>query len=153
VAQPATLYWHAASGGLTFRRRAGSSSRFRRQADPGDAARARWGDVEQVVSRAAGQADQATRAAGKQLTVTAAVVREKAGDSGRFATVGRQVASGLEQGGSYLEQQGAGGAAGAVGRRWWALLALLGIGLAAIALSRRRGGSASADAEPEAASA
>ena len=122
-------------------------------AAPGDATKAGWANIQGVVTQAASQADQATRAAGKQLTVTAAAVREQAGGSGRFSTVGQQVASGLEQGGNYLEQEGAGGAAGAVGRRWWALLALLGLGVAAIALSRRRARPASAGAEADVASA
>jgi hypothetical protein len=117
--------------------------------DPNELVQEARGLAQRVIAQATGQADQATRAAGKQMAVTAAAVREKSGGAGRFSTVSRQVASGLEQGGGYLEQQGATGAAGAVGRRWWALLAVLALGLAAIVLSRRRGAPANPGAEPE----
>jgi hypothetical protein len=98
----------------------------------------RWADVQRILTQAAGQADQATRATGKQLTGAAAAVREKASGADRFSSVGQQVASGLEQGGSYLTEHGARGAAGAVDRRWWVLLALLALGIVVVALSQRR---------------
>jgi hypothetical protein len=99
------------------------------------------GIARRVLAQATGPADQATRAAGQRLTVTAAAMKERMGSAGRFSTVGRQAAAGLEQGGAYLEREGAGGvatgAAAAASRRWWLLLAVLGLVIAAIALRRR----------------
>jgi hypothetical protein len=120
--------------------------------DPNDLVQEARGLAQRVFAQATGQADQATRAAGQQLAGAAAAVREQAGGAGPLSTVGRQVADGLAQGGGYLERQGAAGAAGAVGRRWWALLGLLALGLAALALSRRRAAPAN-PAAPEQVSA
>jgi hypothetical protein len=117
--------------------------------DPNDLVQEARGLAQRAFAQATGRADQAARSAGKQMTAAAAAVREKTGDAGPLSTVGQQVASGLEQGGGYLERQGADGA---VDRRWWALLGLLALALAALALSRRRGEPAPPAAGPEPAS-
>lgn len=70
-------------------------------------------DAGRSAARAAGQAaDSATARAGEGVEAMGRTVREYGPDSGMLGTATETVASGLERGGQYLEEQGLSGIAG-----------------------------------------